>query len=195
MPHIWVEKLLTFSYYKKRNSFHIFMGSRILCGLWSAVLMAGCWSNSQKLSMASDERTVSEWLTKQPTATIAVLKKKVNWRSGPGSDHDALWCYESPGWPVQIVKKYDNWYLVRDVVGTQGWVKGSMLSFKQGGVVIQQTSVRSSPGGAEKAILAKGVLVSYKKLSDPWIYVQVSSSGSLSGWIAKSAVWPHPHKI
>jgi SH3-like domain-containing protein len=127
----------------------------------------------------------------------AALRNKVNWRSGPGPDHDVLWCYESPGWPVVVLKKYENWYYIKDVLNTCGWVKGSMLSFKPTLLIIDETIVyaRSQGKGRKKAKLQKGAIVRYIKHKDPmWLQIMTKEQ-KLVGWIAADAVWPNPGSL
>jgi SH3-like domain-containing protein len=123
----------------------------------------------------------------------AALRSKVNWRSGPGPDHDITWCYESPGWPVVILKKYENWYYIKDLSGACGWVKGSMLSFKPTLVIVKDSILYATPKstGSKKAKLQKGVIVRYIKHKDPlWLYVMIPEKGC-HGWIPAAISWPN----
>jgi SH3-like domain-containing protein len=124
----------------------------------------------------------------------AVLRAKVNLRCGPGPDHDVSWCYESPGWPVIILKKYDNWYYIQDSLGTRGWVKGPMLSFKTNLLVVRETMLYAKPDekSRKKAKLLKGALVRYiKNYESRWVHVAIPEKG-IQGWVASHAIWPNP---
>ncbi len=127
----------------------------------------------------------------------ACLGKKVNWRSGPGSDHDVLWVYESPDWPVVLLKKYNNWYYIKDCTGTLGWVKGAMLRFKTTLLITKETPLYSKDrkDSPPKALLKKGAIVRYIKHTDEkWIYV-VEPKHHLYGWILSSTIWPNVASI
>ena len=124
----------------------------------------------------------------------ACLGAKVNWRSGPGSDHDVLWHYESPDWPVVLLKKYNNWYYVKDYTGELGWIKGSMLRFKTTLLIKKDTTLNSKErkGSPAKALLKKGAIVRYIKHTDgQWLYV-MEPENHLYGWILSDVSWPNP---
>lgn len=127
----------------------------------------------------------------------ACLGAKVNWRSGPGSDHDMVWFYESPDWPVVVLKKYSNWYYIKDFTGEMGWVKGAMLRFKTTLLITKDTRLYSKDrkGSPPKALLKKGAIVRYIRHTDgKWIYV-VEPGHRLYGWILSDTIWPNPTSL
>ncbi len=152
---------------------------------------------------ASKKNTPSPSFTKtipgsqQSHSRYACLGSKVNWRSGPGSDHDMLWLYESPDWPVIVLKKYSNWYYIKDFTGELGWVKGAMLRFKTTLLITKDTPLyskdrKSSP---PKALLKKGAIVRYIRHTDgKWLYV-VEPEHRLYGWILSDTSWPNPASL
>jgi len=122
----------------------------------------------------------------------ALGSSKVNWRTGPGPDHDLAWCYESPGWPVIVLKKFENWYYISDFLGAKGWVKGSMLRFKPTLLILQDTILYAHPEhkARKRAKLLKGAIVRYVKSNDSlWLYVMIPEK-NLRGWISSHASWP-----
>ena len=127
----------------------------------------------------------------------ACLGAKVNWRSGPGSDHDVVWFYESPDWPVVVLKKYNNWYYIKDFTGELGWVKGAMLRFKTTMLITKYTPLYSKDrkGSPPKALLKKGAIVRYIRHTDgKWIYV-VEPEHRLYGWVLSDTTWPNPASL
>ena len=127
----------------------------------------------------------------------ACLGAKVNWRSGPGSDHDVVWFYESPDWPVVVLKKYSNWYYIKDFTGELGWVKGAMLRFKTTLLITKDTPLYSKDrkGSPPKALLKKGAIVRYIRHTDgKWIYV-VEPEHRLYGWVLSDTSWPNPASL
>jgi SH3-like domain-containing protein len=127
----------------------------------------------------------------------ACLGAKVNWRSGPGSDHDVVWFYESPDWPVVVLKKYNNWYYIKDFTGELGWVKGAMLRFKTTLLITKDTPLYSKDrkGSPPKALLKKGAIVRYIRHTDgKWIYV-VEPEHRLYGWVLSDTSWPNPTSL
>ena len=155
-----------------------------ICTLCCLILIQPNPINGQK-STASGKRIHSRY---------ACLGKKVNWRSGPSSDHDLLWCYESPDWPILLLKKYNNWYYVKDYTGELGWVKGSMLRFKTTLLITKDTHLynKANKKSTAKALLKKGAIVRYiKHSSEQWLYV-MEPKNHLYGWILSDISWPNP---
>ena len=108
----------------------------------------------------------------------ACLGKKVNWRSGPGSDHDMVWFYESPDWPVVVLKS-------------------AMLRFKTTLLIKKDTPLYSKnrKGSPPKALLKKGTIVRYIRHTDgKWIYV-VEPEHRLYGWVLSDTIWPNPASL
>jgi len=56
-------------------------------------------------------------------------------RTGPGKNYPGVWLYQRRDLPVRVVKKYDNWRLIEDPDGVQGWMLVTLLSDRRTGVV------------------------------------------------------------
>ncbi len=95
---------------------------------------------------------------------MASLKKsEVNVRSGPGNQYPILWVYQRPGYPVQLLARYDNYWKIRDVEGEEGWVFIGMVSPRLTGVVDGNVPVplyrRDTPNSPVVARLSPGLVV------------------------------------
>lgn len=103
----------------------------------------------------------------------ALKAQQVNWRQGPGKGHPVVWVFcKAAGWPVVIVRAKNHWYWVQDKDGVQGWVQGSVLSFRPVAFVSQDTVLWDKPG------------MQPHKLS-PTDYGRTAARSVISGMVAK----------
>ena len=179
----------------------------------SQTLIAHSRISAKTIKHPPSAKTTPRIVPKKPTARTRLIKTiprpqqchsryaclgaKVNWRSGPGSDHDMVWFYESPDWPVVVLKKYNNWYYIKDFTGEMGWVKGAMLRFKTTLLIKKDTPLYSKnrKGSPPKALLKKGTIVRYIRHTDgKWIYV-VEPEHRLYGWVLSDTIWPNPASL
>jgi SH3-like domain-containing protein len=120
----------------------------------------------------------------------SLKKTEINVRSGPGSQYPILWIYQRPGYPVQVLTRYDNYYRVRDVEGEEGWVYVGMVSRKQtalvGGKVALNLLKKPTPDTVVLARLAPGVMVEIEKCQTPAEggFCEVRAAG-WTGWVGK----------
>lgn len=121
----------------------------------------------------------------------SVKKGEVNVRSGPGNQYPILWVYQRPGYPVQLLTRYDNYFKLRDAEGEEGWVYIGMVSGKQTGLVGGKSPValyrRDDPTSDVVARLAPGVVVELDDAPCGGPYCKVEADG-VRGWVAKSAL-------
>lgn len=121
----------------------------------------------------------------------SVKKGEVNVRSGPGNQYPILWVYQRPGYPVQLLTRYDNYFKVRDAEGEEGWVYIGMVSAKKTGLVGGKHPVAlyrdNDPTSNVVARLAPGVVVTLKDAPCPGPYCEVETE-SVEGWVVKSAL-------
>ncbi|MEC8467343.1 MAG: SH3 domain-containing protein, partial [Pseudomonadota bacterium] len=66
-------------------------------------------------------------VTSQPSFTDemdvmygSIRQNEANVRSGPGTQYPILWIYKKFGYPVEILRKYQSWYQIRDIEGETG---------------------------------------------------------------------------
>lgn len=118
----------------------------------------------------------------------ASLKKtEVNVRSGPGNQYPILWVYQRPGYPVQLLAKYDNYYKLRDVEGEEGWVYVGMVAPKPTALVGGKEPIlllkQDTPDSVAAARLAPGVIVDIRECTETG-YCKVDVAG-YRGWVLK----------
>ena len=121
---------------------------------------------------------------------LSVTSDIANMRSGPGTKSDILWKAEKY-YPVIVVEKEGNWYLVRDYEhNPAGWVHKSLLG-KVACVAVKKAkcNVRSKPStkGAIVFVAEKGVPLKVLDRRKDWVKVK-HADGDV-GWIHKKLVW------
>src|ERR1700724_97330 len=66
---------------------------------------------------------------------VSLRSDQVNLRVGPGENYPIEWVLTRKEMPVEIVKEFENWRMIRDWQGTEGWVHERMLTGKRAVVV------------------------------------------------------------
>lgn len=58
----------------------------------------------------------------------SLKSNETNVRTGPGMRYPILWVYKKKEIPILIMRKYQNWYEIRDMEGEEGWVHKNLVS-------------------------------------------------------------------
>src|ERR1700759_5512009 len=66
---------------------------------------------------------------------VSLRSDQVNLRVGPGENYPIEWVLTRKEMPVEIVREFDNWRMIRDWQGTEGWGHERMLTGKRAVVV------------------------------------------------------------
>lgn len=127
-----------------------------------------------------------------PTPRFVSLRAaEVNLRTGPGVQYPVEWIYQREALPVEVLREYRTWRLVRDWEGTQGWMHQSMLSGKRTFIVTGKArTIRAEPDVKSRAVAyieppALGELLSCPPGS---VWCQVRAQGK-EGWLRKIEFW------
>jgi len=122
---------------------------------------------------------------------VSLRATEVNMRTGPGVQYPVEWIFQREYLPVEIIKEYRTWRLVRDSQGTQGWMHQSMLSGKRTFLVTGKVrTIRARPDSNSRAIAtiepgAIGDLVSCPR-GGGWCQVR---AGGVEGWLRRVEFW------
>ena len=122
-------------------------------------------------------------------ASIKERASEMRLRTGPGLRYPIDWVFTRPGWPVEVLARYDTWRQVRDHEGTVGWVHQSMLSARRT-VIVQGGSQRLRREPSELApVLAtaeRGVIAELAGCEDGWC--RIAAQG-VRGWVRRASLW------
>jgi SH3-like domain-containing protein len=133
-------------------------------------------------------------VTGLPLPRLVVLKsKKVNMRSGPGIDSPIKITYKCPHLPVEILGEFDNWRLIRDRAGNNGWIHEAMLTKKPYSQIIFQEKEKDylliyrlpNPKSQVIAKIQEGTLIQVLQCDADWCKVSFGKKG----WLLKKNLW------
>lgn len=129
-------------------------------------------------------------VTNLPLPRFVSLKaSEGNVRRGPSLSHRIDWVYKHRGVPLQITAEYGHWRQVRDRDGAGGWIHYSLLSGVR--TVLTQEDMlplrrAPTPDSTVLALAELGVIARLGACKPDWCRI---STGGLSGWVPKSALW------
>jgi len=126
-----------------------------------------------------------------PLPRFASLKDdKVYMRAGPGQNYPVDWVFVREGLPVEIVREYEQWRLVHDIDGTEGWIHRIMLSGSRMVIVsgaTQRTAFKGPSGDEEVAFRAEpGVQGALISCDGSWCRIEVED---VKGWMPMAYLW------
>ncbi len=114
---------------------------------------------------------------------------EANMRSGPGERYPITWVYQRAGLPVEVIREWGIWRLVRDPQGGQGWMNKNLISGER--TVYVTRSVRTlheRPDIASRAVwrVEPGVVAKIVLCEEAWCQVRIDGK---SGYILRSHIW------
>lgn len=127
---------------------------------------------------------------KQPPYWASIASGQAMTRTGPGKNYPGVWLYQRRDLPIRVVKKYENWRLIQDPDGVQGWMLVTLLSDRRTAIVKagEPRPVRTDPsdGGKVRYLAEQGAVGRISKCHDGWCRVEF---GKKSGYIRTSDIW------
>jgi SH3-like domain-containing protein len=127
---------------------------------------------------------------KQPPYWASIASGQAMTHTGPGRNYPNVWLYQRRDLPVRVVKKYENWRLIEDPDGAQGWMLVTMLSDRRTAMVKPGSPrpVRVGPYDDAKvsARAEPGVVGRISKCDSGWCRIEV---GNQRGYIRISDIW------
>lgn len=120
---------------------------------------------------------------------VSLRSDQVNLRVGPGENYPIEWVFTRKDIPVEIVKEFENWRMIRDWQGTEGWVHERMLSSKR--AVIVQGGIRTlhrQPDVAAPAVARAepGVIARLVECRPDWCRIDAADH---IGWVQRGDLW------
>jgi SH3-like domain-containing protein len=127
---------------------------------------------------------------KQPPYWASVASGQAMTHTGPGRNYPNVWLYQRRDLPVRVIKKYENWRLIQDPDGAQGWMLVTMLSDRRTAVVKpgEARAVRVGPYDGAKVVYQAepGVVGRISKCSGGWCRIDI---GNRRGYVRESELW------
>ena len=127
---------------------------------------------------------------KQPPYWASIASGQAMTHTGPGRNYPNVWLYQRRDLPVRVVKKYENWRLIQDPDGAQGWMLVTLLSDRRTAIVKpgQPRAIRVGPYDSAKAqfMAEQGVVGRISKCNDGWCRIEI---GRHDGYIHISDLW------
>ena len=127
---------------------------------------------------------------KQPPYWASIASGQAMTRTGPGKNYPGVWLYQRRDLPVRVVKKYENWRMIQDPDGAQGWMLVTLLSDRRTAVVKagEPRPIRVGPYDSAKVAYnaEQGVVGRISKCSDGWCRIEI---GKHEGYIRTSDIW------
>ena len=122
---------------------------------------------------------------KQPPYWASIASGQAMTRTGPGKNYPGVWLYQR-----RVLKKYENWRLIQDPDGAQGWMLVTLLSDRRTAIVKpgdpRQVRADASEGAKIRYLAEPGTVGRISKCSGGWCHVEF---GKREGYIRTSDIW------
>ena len=142
------------------------------------------------LPAAAQLREAEQGLSGLPVPRFVSLgANEANMRSGPGEQYPITWVYRREGLPMEVVREWGIWRLVRDPHGGQGWMNKNLLSGERTAYVTR--AVRTLYDRADIASRAvwrvePGVVAKIVLCEEAWCQLRIDGK---SGNILRKQLW------
>ncbi len=127
---------------------------------------------------------------KQPPYWASIASGQAMTHTGPGRNYPNVWLYQRRDLPVRVIKKYDNWRLIQDPNGAQGWMLVTFLADRRTAIIRPGDPRPIRTGPSEAARIAynaeAGVVGRVSKCSGDWCRIEI---GNHRGYVRISDIW------
>jgi SH3-like domain-containing protein len=120
---------------------------------------------------------------------VSLRSDQVNLRVGPGENYPIEWVLTRKEMPVEIVKEFENWRMIRDWQGTEGWVHERMLTSKRAVVVkggVRTLHRQPDVGSPAVARAEAGVFAKLIECRADWCRIDAADH---TGWVQRGDLW------
>ena len=127
----------------------------------------------------------------RPTPYWASISSgKAMMRTGPARSYPGIWLYQRRDLPIRVLKIHENWRLIEDSEGTQGWMLRTMLSDTRTAIVKQgeprPVHVKADESSRVRYLAEPGVVGRIDKCGSGWCHIKV---GPREGHIRVADLW------
>lgn len=127
----------------------------------------------------------------RPTPYWASISSgKAMMRTGPARSYPGIWLYQRRDLPIRVLKIHENWRLIEDSEGTQGWMLRTMLSDTRTAIVKQgeprPVHAKADESSRVRYLAEPGVVGRIDKCASGWCHI---AFGKREGHIKVADVW------
>lgn len=127
----------------------------------------------------------------RPTPYWASISSgKAMMRTGPARSYPGIWLYQRRDLPIRVLKIHENWRLIEDSEGTQGWMLRTMLSDTRTAIVKQgeprPVHVKADESSRVRYLAEPGVVGRIDRCGAGWCHIKV---GPREGHIKVADIW------
>ena len=127
---------------------------------------------------------------KQPPYWASISSGQAMSRTGPARTYPGVWLYQRRDLPVRVLRKYENWRLIQDPDGDQGWMLATLLSDRRTAIVKpgDPRPIHSDPSESSrvKYRAEHGVVGRISKCDGSWCRIEI---GRRDGYIREADIW------
>jgi SH3-like domain-containing protein len=128
--------------------------------------------------------------TKAPPYWASLRYDETRMRVGPSREYPIDWIYRRKGLPLKVIRTRDEWDLVEDPDGTQGWIAESQLRRTRTAMVTGEGEValREQPdaGSTLRWNAEPGVIGALLRCREGWCEIDVAGR---TGWVNAERLW------
>jgi SH3-like domain-containing protein len=120
---------------------------------------------------------------------VSLRSDQVNLRVGPGQTYPIEWLLTRKGMPVEILKEFQNWRMVRVWQDASGWILDRMVTAERHVIVDGAVRVMRRRPDAQSEIVARvepGVVAKLLECQREWCHIE---AGGYRGWLQRGDVW------
>lgn len=127
----------------------------------------------------------------RPTPYWASISSgKAMMRTGPARSYPGIWLYQRRDLPIRVLKIHENWRLIEDNEGTQGWMLRTMLSDTRTAIVKsgepRPVHAKADESSRVRYLAEPGVVGRIDKCASGWCHI---AFGKREGHIKVADVW------
>lgn len=120
---------------------------------------------------------------------VSLSVNLANMRAGPGTRYPILWAYGRRNLPLEVIREYDLWRMVRDPAGDEGWMHRQLLSSKRFVHILpEQLTLLADPAAESHGVIVVEAGVDAEMLACEIAWCRLGIAG-IKGWAPKSALW------
>jgi SH3-like domain-containing protein len=130
-----------------------------------------------------------------PTKYISTKDNIAYIRSGPAKDYPVILTITNKGFPLKVLRVYNEWYNVEDYLGNQGWIFINITSKKQTAITISNNAniyQNSNIKSKVVAISQFNYILDFVKCENLATICKIEfyhNNKKLTGWISRDNIW------